>query len=87
MSDLRRAAEFARDLAEQGHDTWSIVRELTHAADEAEYGWTGAKHFGTTAGPIPFSDEELILQAVEGLISSSDKPIKMEDLRKALGDE
>lgn len=84
--DLRRAAEFAERLAEAGHDAWSIVQELTHAADSEEFGWTGARHFGTDAGLVPFSESEEIRTRIEKLIEADDrkKTVSKDKLTEAL---
>jgi hypothetical protein len=84
-SDIRRAAEFAEKLADAGHDAWSIVQELTYAADAEEFGWTGARHFGTDVGPVPMSGEDEIRWRIEVLIDADrKKTVAKEALSEAL---
>lgn len=68
---MTRMADFAEALVAAGHDQWSIVRELRNAADEAHFGWSGAQHFGTTAGPVPPSECEELIFRVDQLIDEN----------------
>lgn len=83
---MRKAAEFAEKLADAGHDVWSIVQELQQAADAEEFGWTGAAHFGTTAGVIPLSEFDELWSRVDELIDENDraKTVSKNKLRAAL---
>lgn len=87
-TDMRKMAQFAASLAEAGHDAWSIVGELTCAADAEEFGWTGAAHFGVTTGVIPDSVEDEIRWAVGELIDANprSKNVPKDKLREVIGE-
>lgn len=87
-SDMRKAAEFAEQLADAGYDVWTIVRELHQAADAEEFGWTGAKHFGTTAGVVPVPEVDALYDRVADLIDADrKKTVTKDDLREALNSD
>jgi hypothetical protein len=83
---MRKAAEFAEKLADAGYDAWSIVQELSQAADAEEFGWTGMAHFGTSTGVVPLSDCEELEYRIAELIEENDraKTVSKDMLRAAL---
>ncbi len=86
MNHMRIAAEIAEFIAEQGGGIEEIIRHLSNAADEIEFGWTGARYPSVLAGPVEPSEDERILERVEELVTDR-KTLRMDALREALGDE
>ena len=93
MNPMRTAAEIAQAISDEGGSAEEIVRQLTNAADEIEFGWTGAKYLGMSAGPIEPPWEALELEQAETTLSEIEdlirdrKTVKTADLKKALGHE
>lgn len=55
-STLRRAAEIAERLADNGADAYDVAAELSNLADEYAYDWNGA-HRAPVVIPNVVSDD------------------------------
>jgi hypothetical protein len=86
---MHRMADLAESLAAHGYDGLYIAQELQKAADEAEFGWTGAKYLGADTGVFPESEVDEIRSVIAELIDRNPraKTIRKDELSNAIWEE